>query len=119
MSIQDQVIKMMMELNQVELTYPFDQDTMVFKVYGKMFAIIPKEQNFISLKNTITENEILRDMFFGIIPGYHLNKAHWNSIYFNQDVPEALIFEQIEISYWLVISKMTKKIQREIFDINN
>ncbi len=97
-----------------ELTFPFDYTTKVYKVNGKMFALVNSDNSYINLKNEIIENEMLRDAFDFVKPGYHMNKNHWNSWYFVDELSEELLFKQIDISYQLVVSKFSKKVQREI-----
>lgn len=92
---------------------PFGPDTLVFKVMGKMFALsalerIPPQVN---LKCEPERSIELREEFDGsIIPGYHMSKTHWNTIFLNE-VPPPLITELVDLSYDLVISKFTKKLK--------
>lgn len=68
---------------------------MVFKVGSKMFAItnINSERLWINLKYDPTLSEQLREEYKGIIPGYHMNKKRWNTVYINEDVPEEKIIK--------------------------
>ncbi len=56
----------------------------------------------------------LRETFQGVIPGYHMNKTHWNTVSVNEDVPEKLILELIDHSYDLVFKSLTKKQRDEL-----
>ncbi|WP_035334783.1 MmcQ/YjbR family DNA-binding protein [Dokdonia sp. PRO95] len=96
--------------------FPFDADTLVFKVMGKMFALcslkrIPLSAN---LKCDPDRAVILRETHDGaIIPGWHMNKTHWNTCVL-EELPPQLLAELIDHSYNLVVSKMTKKQQAEL-----
>ncbi|WP_411029935.1 MmcQ/YjbR family DNA-binding protein [Spongiimicrobium sp. 3-5] len=95
--------------------FPFDENTLVFKVMGKMFALtalerLPPQAN---LKCDPERAITLRETYDGnIIPGYHMSKVHWNTILLEHLAPE-LIMELIDHSYELVISKFTKKLKAE------
>ncbi len=96
--------------------FPFDEQTLVFKVMGKMFALSGLERipASVNLKCDPERSVLLRDSYDGIITGaFHMNKLHWNSINISE-VPPALLFELIDHSYQLVISKMTKKLRAEL-----
>jgi predicted DNA-binding protein (MmcQ/YjbR family) len=104
--------------------FPFDEDTLVFKVGGKIFALtsLVKWENgkpAINLKCDPTLALELREKFEGIIPGYHSSKKHWNTITINADVPDKKIVHLINHSYELVFSKLTKKIKTEIDNNEN
>ena len=96
--------------------FPFDEDTLVFKVMGKMFALSGLERipSSVNLKCDPERSVLLRDSYDGVISGaFHMNKLHWNSIIIGE-VPPALLFELIDHSYDLVVSKMTKKLRAEL-----
>ncbi len=95
--------------------FPFDKSTLVFKVMGKMFALADVDNfNFINLKCDPEKAIELRESYNGIKPGYHMSKSHWNSVYVNTDVSDQLIFQLIDISYELIVSSLTKKLQAEL-----
>ena len=101
--------------------FPFDEDTLVFKVGGKMFALSSllqweKGAPSLNLKCDPERAQELRAEYDAIQPGYHMSKIHWNTIAVNQDVPDALLKELIDHSYGLVFKSLTKKIQMEIID---
>ena len=82
----------------VEETLPFGEDTLVFKVMGKMFSLTSfSEPNKCNLKCNPDYAFDLRAQYPSISPGYHMNKQHWNTIVYNQDVPDKLIIELIEL----------------------
>lgn len=99
--------------------FPFDEDTLVFKVGGKMFCLtsLSKWEEGTPSLNLKCEPEKaleLRANYEAITPGYHMNKVHWNTVAFNLDVPNNLMIELINHSYELVYSSLTKKIRLEI-----
>ncbi|MDM9630353.1 MmcQ/YjbR family DNA-binding protein [Robiginitalea aurantiaca] len=91
--------------------FPFGQDVLVFKVMGKMFALtaldrLPSQAN---LKCDPERAIELRERYDGrIIPGYHMSKANWNTIYL-EELPENLIRELIDHSYALIVASLPKK----------
>ena len=91
--------------------FPFDADTLVFKVKGKIFTIAPLERipSQVNLKCDPERAIELRETYTGIImPGYHMSKVHWNTLFLEQ-LPANLISELLDHSYELVVSKLTKK----------
>ncbi|MDQ7035149.1 MAG: MmcQ/YjbR family DNA-binding protein [Anaerolineae bacterium] len=94
--------------------FPFGPDAAVYKVRGKMFALIPvaADPPTISLKSDPVEAEMLREMYIAVQPGYHLNKKHWNTVTVDGEIPEAQIIEMIDDSYTLVRQKLSKKEQK-------
>jgi len=99
--------------------FPFDEDTLVFKVGGKMFALASlseweKGSPAVNLKCDPEWGEELRAKYDDIKPGYHMSKVHWNTVSVNRDVPDQMVRELIDHSYELVFKSLTKKIQAEI-----
>ena len=96
--------------------FPFDEQTLVFKVMGKMFALVPLERipSQANLKCDPEKAIVLREEHDGIItPGYHMSKVHWNTLYL-ENIPPKLIMELVDHSYDLVVSKFTKKLKAEL-----
>ena len=93
---------------------PFDEPTLVFKVMNKMFALVSEDETplRINLKCDPEEAQILRGMHKSIIPGYHMNKEHWNTIILDESSPDRLIYKMIDDSYKLV-AKGFKKVDRD------
>ncbi len=89
---------------------PFGPETLVFKVMGKMFALTGDEPQprSINLKADPDEALALRAEFEGVLPGYHMNKKHWNTVLLQADVPEVSICEMIDDSYFLVVNRLPK-----------
>ena len=99
--------------------FPFDEDTLVFKVGGKMFALanlsgFENGNPSINLKCDPNRAQELRAEFNDIQPGYHMSKVHWNTINLNQNVSDKMIFELINHSYELVFKSLNKKLKSEI-----
>lgn len=95
-------------------SFPFGGDVLVFKVAGKMFALISlSDSDHASLKCD-PENVIhLREHYTCVKPGYHLNKKHWNTVYFTGEVNDSLYFEWIDDSYHLVVASLSNKVKIE------
>ncbi|MCI9886808.1 MmcQ/YjbR family DNA-binding protein [Bacillus altitudinis] len=93
-----------------------------YHIGGKMFAMMGGDVDrkpVITLKCDPQRAEELREMHEGIIPGYYMNKTHWNSIYLDADIPSSFVEELIEHSYQLVFHKLTKKAQQAILQHNS
>jgi len=101
--------------NQVTESFPFDEETLVFKVAGKMFALAGLEHNpaTVSLKCNPEKALELREEYDEITPGYHMNKMHWNSVIIDGNLSYILIRELIDDSYNLVVKGLTKKQQKD------
>lgn len=89
-----------------------------YLIGNKMFAAICKDNtgkdSIITIKLNPLEGEFLRNEYQDINPGYYMNKVHWNSINLEGIVPDELMKELIEKSYQLVLSGLSKKLQKEI-----
>lgn len=99
--------------------FPFDEDTLVFKVGGKMFCLTSLKgwesgNPALNLKCNPEKAIELRAEFESIKEGYHMSKNHWNTVAFNGDVSDKMILELINDSYHLVFKSLTKKIQETI-----
>ena len=104
------------------LSYPFGEEVMVFKVIGKIFALIPTplDQHSMSLKGDPDHSQLLRTTFPNdIVPAYHLNKRHWNTIQCAGGLEDDLIMELIDESYDLVVQKLTQKQKAELASITH
>jgi len=108
------------ELRELALSFPFttegmpfDDSSLVFKVHNKMFAILSLDTQppRINLKNLPDYNEELREAYEWIIPGYHMNKQHWNTVIVEPFADMSLIRELIRTSYELVWQKLPKKVR--------
>ena len=99
--------------------FPFDEDTLVFKVGGKMFCLTSlkeweKGTPALNLKGDPEKNEELRAQYEAINPGFHMNKTYWNTVDFNNDVSDKMMLELINHSYELIYKGLTKKVRDEI-----
>ena len=89
---------------------PFDVNTLVFKVAGKILAITDIDKfESINLKCDPEKAEDLRARYNAVQPGYHMHKKHWNTIINNSDVNDTLLKQWIDESYELVIKGLPKK----------
>lgn len=105
---------------EAEEDFPFGSDVHVFKVKGKMFALLSfkggsnaDKNPQINLKCDPIEATQLRDVFDDVVAGYHMNKKHWNTLYLSNaektsDIPSGEIERQIDNSYTLVVKGLTK-----------
>lgn len=114
----EQFEKICLAKPEAELTYPFGPEAKVFKVGGKMFALMSNMNGAygVNLKCEPDEASDLRLEYEGIKPGYHMNKDHWNTIEFESDVPDDLYEYLVDNSFALVVSSL-KKSERERFRI--
>ncbi len=96
-----------------EETTPFGPDVLVYKVCGKMFALtVPDDvPPRVNLKCDPDRALELRDKYDAIIPGYHMNKRHWNTVCLDGTLPDDLVRDLIDHSYDLVVSGL-KKVDR-------
>ncbi|WP_026999689.1 MmcQ/YjbR family DNA-binding protein [Eisenibacter elegans] len=95
---------------------PFDENTLVFKVFDKMFAATDlNEFESINLKCDPEKALELREMYEAIQPGYHMSKRHWNTILMNGELTDDEIRHWIRHSYELVVDKLPRR-QRELLN---
>ncbi|MEX6626242.1 MmcQ/YjbR family DNA-binding protein [Tenacibaculum salmonis] len=99
--------------------FPFDYVTLVFKVMDKMFVLTnlnhwEQGEAKINLKCNPKWSLELRAEHENILPGWHMNKKHWNTVLINTTISDAFIVELIDHSYNLVIKGLTKKAQKEL-----
>lgn len=100
--------------------YPFGPDFSVFKIRNKMFATLSEnnQQASMNLKCDPDEALALRDIFESIIPGYHMNKKHWNTVILDNSVPPGEIERMIDNSYSLVVRSL-KKAERASLEVTH
>lgn len=96
-------------------SFPFGEDTLVFKVMNKMYALTNLDGDLsVNLK---CDPEIaigLREEYSFVVPGYHMNKQHWNTIYIDDTIADLLIKAWIDQSYNLIVKSLPKKVQHEL-----
>lgn len=85
--------------------YPFGPQAAVFKIKGKLFAIVTCDKGIarVNLKCDPQEALLLRDMFDAVLPGYHMNKRHWNTVLLDGSIPASEIERMVDRSYGLVV----------------
>lgn len=95
----------------VEESMPFGPDTLVFKVTGRIFLItgFDSEPLRFNVKCDPDKAIELREMYHCVLPGYHMNKKHWNTIVLDGSVPTSLVRSWIDHSYELIYTPPKKK----------
>ena len=108
-----ELAKYLDEFLGAEADYPFGPDALVYKVKGKMFAILAHREGreYVTLKAKPEDGEVLCAQFDDITPGYHTNKRHWVTVYYPGDVEDGFVEDLCVRSYELVI-KGLKKLER-------
>jgi predicted DNA-binding protein (MmcQ/YjbR family) len=102
-------------LTAVTEEFPFDNDTLVFKVAGKMFALTSlSNPTSVNVKCDPELSEELRGNYNAVKPGYHMNKIHWNTVTFNEDVTDAHLLQMVNDSYNLVVKSLPKKVRESL-----
>ncbi|RHJ82464.1 MmcQ/YjbR family DNA-binding protein [Parabacteroides sp. AM08-6] len=93
--------------------FPFDDVSLVFKVEGKMYLLLPldADEPQISLKCNPDYTEELRERYAAVEGAFHFNKKYWNTIYLERDMPDDEIKHWIRHSYREVIAKLPRKIR--------
>lgn len=91
-----------------------------YQIGGKMFAAVCLNENdkpyYITLKLEPDEGDFLRQQYEDIVPGYYMNKTHWNSVNPDGEVPDDLLKDLLDKSYQLVLGGLSKKMQKEILE---
>jgi len=99
---------------------PFGPDNLVLKVMGKMFSIVSLDEVPLraNLKCDPERAIVLREEYEeNILPGYHMNKQHWNTLILDGRLDPKLVFELIDHSYELVVNGLTVKLKKELEDL--
>jgi len=95
--------------------FPFDDRTLVFKVGGRMYALTDIDEfQSINLKCDPDLALQLREKYPAVLPGYHMNKKHWNTILMDGTVPDRVVYEWIDLSYQLVYDKLPGRIKTNL-----
>lgn len=106
-----------LSLPLVEEKFPFDQETLVFYIADKMFCLVNIiEFNSLNLKCDPDLALELRAQYLGVLPGYHMNKKHWNTVKVNEDIKDDLIKQWIKDSYNLVILTLPKSKRPDLIE---
>lgn len=89
-----------------------------YQIGGKMFAAICLDDDdkpyYITLKLEPVEGDFWRQKYEDIIPGYYMNKTHWNSVKADGNVPDDVLKDLLDKAYSIVLGSLTKKLQREL-----
>lgn len=103
-----------------EKIWQAEWESMKYLIGGKMFAFMGDHKSgdpIITMKLPPEEGAVLRSTYpEAIIPGYYMNKIHWNSLYLEKDVPEAVIKKMLDSAYETVLTSLSKKAQKEILE---
>ena len=98
--------------------FPFDEETLVFKVIGKIFLLVSLDSIPLQF-NIKCDPEVaieLRERYKSVEPGYHMNKKHWNTVIIDGSVSQKMILEWIDDSYSLVITGLKKSDKKKLID---
>jgi predicted DNA-binding protein (MmcQ/YjbR family) len=93
--------------------FPFDSDTLVYKLMGKIFLLTGLQEKPLTM-NLKCHPELaveLREKYFAVTPGYHMNKKHWNTVQDDGSIPQKDLYKMIDHSYELVASALPKNIR--------
>jgi len=97
--------------------FPFDEFTLVFKVGGKMFALLNLENpHSVNLKCDPEKAVILREQYPAVLPGYHMNKKYWNTVMLDGSIPPGLIREWIDHSWDEVVKSLPLYRQKDLWN---
>lgn len=94
--------------------FPFDEDTLVFRVGGKIFVLLDLVGASVNLKCDPEKAIQIREQYAIVQPGYHMNKKHWNTLPLEQ-LSDRLVKEWTDHSYDLVVASLPKKLKSELF----
>lgn len=132
----EQTLQYLEQKPEAEVCFPFDAKVPTLKIYNKMFALLSPakeaaentpakksstksvrpEAAFLNLKCDPDHSVELRDIFDGILPGYHMNKKHWISVLLDGSVPSGEIQRLIDVSYSIVVQGL-KKSERDFLEL--
>jgi len=96
--------------------FPFGESTLVFKVMNKIFAItgLDAPEFRVNLKCDPERAIELREQFDFVLPGWHMNKKHWNTIVVESEITDAFLIELTNHSYELIVASLPKKLKEEL-----
>ena len=123
MNIQ-QLYELCLSKKTVTEHFPFDEDTLVFKVGGKMFCVASlqdweNKNASVTVKCDPDYAEKLRAQFESVTAGFHSSKKHWNTVFVNREIPDKKIVHFINHSYELVLAGLNRKVRDEINNSKN
>lgn len=97
-------------------SFPFGESTLVFKVSGKIFLLLALDSDPLQF-NVKCDPEMavdFREAYASVIPAFHMNKKHWNTVLMNGNVPARLVWEMIDASYGLVVQSLPLKERKKL-----
>ena len=108
---QKEIEEYLSEFQGSESSSPFGPEALVFKVMGKMFALVSQGEELprVTLKCNPEDGAMLVGQYESVVPGYYMNKKHWVTISLTGELPTEMLNELSKESYKLVVSKLTKK----------
>lgn len=103
----------------VEETFPFGPENIVFKVMGKVFLITNIDGHPLQFNVKCHPEKALelRERYTCVMPGYHMNKKHWNTIIADGSVSSKLLQEWITDSYDLIVNKLSKQLRQQLAEL--
>ena len=109
--MQEKIESYLAHFKGAEGSYPFGPEALVYKVMGKMFALVSQAEEVprVTLKCSPEDGAMLIGQYPAVTPGYYMNKKHWITISIDGELPEALLYQLADESYHLVVSKLLKK----------
>lgn len=109
-----------LSLPLTEEATPFDEATLVYKVGGKMYSLTNMEDfHYVNVKCDPERAIELREQYADILPGWHMNKMHWNTVRTDGDLPDSFIKELIHDSYMLIVKSLPRAKREEVLSIIN
>ncbi|QSZ41826.1 MmcQ/YjbR family DNA-binding protein [Sulfurimonas aquatica] len=115
----DSLEKMLLSKSGAIKEFPFDEVTAVYKVMNKMFALVGTKESYLNINLKCLPDDALgyRDIYECVIPGYHMNKKHWNTVIINGEMKDEVLIEMINDSYDLVVNNLTKKEKQALLNL--
>lgn len=112
----EEVRDICLSMKGTEECFPFDEETLVFKVMGKAYLLtgIDSKPVEFNVKCNPEKAVQLREAYSCVKPGYHMNKKHWNTVVCDNSVPKKLLKEWINDSYNLVVMGLPAKQKAEL-----
>lgn len=99
-------------------SFPFDEETLVFKVMNKMFLLTNINKDLSMNVKCDPEKAIeLREEYSSVLPGWHMNKKHWNTVNIDGSISDNQLKKWIDHSYVLIVDSLTKKLQNELLSM--
>jgi len=98
--------------------FPFTPELPVYKVMGKMFAYVSPNESppRLTIKLDPLHGQLLRSAYAAVLPGYHMDKEHWNTVLLDGSVPEEEILSWVDESYELVVEGLPHRLKKNLAD---